>query len=258
MLKKIFVCAALLLFSLGLAAGCGNGDDNGDDAAAGTYKDGTYTAVSANANMRGYAEVTLTVAGDEITAVDIVEYDGFGNAKDYETYGREGVFDGEMLQDAHDTLAAAIVENNTWDVDTVTDATSTSDKTRSAARQALEKALVEPASDNNYFDGSFFAVSDQDERGNFLIALVTIENDVIVDVELAEATETEDGIALKDYDDYGQEGTFDGSDLQAAHEALAAAMVENNTYDVDAVSGATGTSTKAVEAARRALDAAKR
>jgi uncharacterized protein with FMN-binding domain len=258
MLKKLFVCAALLMFSLGLVAGCGNGDDNGDDVAAGTYNDGTYTAVSANANARGFVEVTLTIAADEVTDVAIVEFDGFGVPKDYATYGVEGAFDGSDLQEAHETLAAAMVEGNTWDVDTVTDATSTSNKTRSAAQLAMEKALVEPASGNTYFDGTFFAVSDQDQRGNFVIALVTVEDDVIVAVELSEATATEEGISLKDYDDYGQEGVFDGSNLQAAHEALAAAMVENNSADVDVATGATGTSTKAMEAAQRALDIAKR
>ena len=278
MLKKLLVCLGLLMFSLLLVVGCGNGGDggaddvappadaaaptndgyNGDDAPANTYNDGTYTAVSANANARGYAEVTLTIANDEITDVSMVEYDGFGNIKDYEAYGREGVFDGSNLQAAHEALAAAMVANNTYDVDAVSGATSTSDKTMSAAGLAMEKALIEPASNNTYFDGTFFAISDQDGRGNFVIALVTIENDVIVDVALSEATETEEGISLKDYEDYGQEGVFDGSTLQAAHEALAAAMIENNTYDVDVVSGATSTSEKVVVAGERALEAAKR
>ena len=271
-MKKILVCLGLLILSLALVAGCGNGgdnggndiaaptngDDNGEAVAVSTYNDATYTAVSANANARGYAEVTLSIAGDEITDVSIVEYDGYGNPKDYETYGQEGVFDGSVLQAAHEALSAAMVDNNTYNVDVVSGATSTSEKAMSAARLAMEKALVEPVSDNTYFDGTFFAVSDQDGRGNFVIALVTVEDDEIVAVNLAEATETEDGITLKNYEDYGQEGVFDGSVLQAAHEALAAAMVDNNTSNVDLVSGATGTSEKAVEAAQQALEAAKR
>lgn len=140
MLKKVLFCAALLIFSLVMVAGCGNGNVNGEAVTASTYSDATYTAVSANANARGFVELTLSIAGDEIVDVTMVEYDGFGNPKDYDSYGREGAFDGSDLQAAHEALAAAMVDNNTYDVDTVSGATGTSGKAVEAAKNALEAA----------------------------------------------------------------------------------------------------------------------
>ncbi len=142
-MKRILIFAVLLVFTAGLMAGCGNGVDRGaaGDAAAGQrYKDGSFTAVSANANMRSYVEVTLTLASDKITDVAIVEYDGWGGFKDYEGYGVEGVFDGSKLKAAHEALAAAIVEQNSPEVDVVSGATSTSQKTMDAVKNALAAA----------------------------------------------------------------------------------------------------------------------
>lgn len=257
-MKKVFIIGLAMVLAVGMLAGCG-----GEEEPQATYKDGTYTAVSNTPETErvytgfdGYIEVTITISDDVVTDVSFTEYDAFGEAKDYATYGREGVFDGNDLKEAHEALANAIIEANSWDVDAVTGATSTSKKAIEAAERAFEMALVEPASDNVYFDGTFMGRTQPDSRGSWLVAWVTIQDDKIVDVVFGETYDSDSG--WKEYEDYGVEDRYTGDDLKEAHEALAAAMVEANSAEVDAVSGSTGTSEKAVEAVKNALAAAKR
>ena len=93
------------------------------------------------------------------------------------------------------------------------------------------------------------AVSQADERGYAHVTL-TMENDTISDVMIVEF----DGVGMeKIYEDYHQRWPY----LEDAHNELAQSMVEENTWDVDMVSGATGTSEKVREAASFALQKAR-
>jgi uncharacterized protein with FMN-binding domain len=259
-LKKVLIIGLALAMAVGLLAACTTEDPA-------TYKDGTFVAYSnapettrSPAGFDGPVRIELIFEDEQVTGVQITEYDVYGNAKNYEAYGSAAAgFTGEDLENAHVELAAAIMENNTWDVDVVAGATSTSNKVREAAQRAFEMALVEPASDNEYFDGVFMGRTEADSRGSWLVIFITIQNDEIVSVVMAETYVSNDTLGWKDYAAYGSEAAgYTGETLQAAHEALAAAMVAANSADVDAVSGSTGTSEKAVEAAQQALDAARR
>lgn len=226
-----------------------------DGSSENVYKDGTFEAVSQES--RGYAKVNLTIKDDEITGVSIVEYTNLGEEKIYEIYGERF----PELKEAHNTLASHMVEQNTWDVDDFTGATSTSTKVREAAKLALQKAQVEPV-DSTYFDGTFMGISDRGERG-WGIALVTIKDDKITAIELKETTprRDEDGenmldsagnqlFAEKD-EDYGWE------EWHEARVALAESMLESQGTDVDDFTGATSSSEKWKQAFERALEAAK-
>jgi uncharacterized protein with FMN-binding domain len=248
MLKKVFAVSVLLMFSLTLFVGCGTDSS--------VYVDGTYTAISANADDKGYAEVTLTIKNDQIVDAKVVEYDGMGQLKDYETYGVPGRFDGSNLKAAHEALAAAFVESNTWEVDTVTGATGTSSKAMSAAKLAMDKAMAKKPG-QNYAAGTFMAISDKTVKG-WSIAWVTIENDEITEIVLAGTT------TVKDEDGNDIEGKFQlkTEDYPWAkyHEAKGY-IVENvldkqSTEGIDAYTGATGSSNQWLQAIQRALDAA--
>lgn len=92
------------------------------------------------------------------------------------------------------------------------------------------------------------AVSQANEKGYVQVTL-TLENGSINDVMIVEF----DGVGMeKVYEDYHQRWPY----LEDAHNELAQSMVEENTWDVDIVTGATGTSEKAREAARFALEKA--
>ena len=100
-------------------------------------------------NERGYTEVALTIQNDAIVEVHIVEFDGLGVAKLYEVYGQ--VF--PQLEDAHNELAQNIIDQNTWDVEAVSGATSTTEKIKEAAMFVLERASQD-APPAQYFDGT--------------------------------------------------------------------------------------------------------
>lgn len=102
---------------------------------------------------------------------------------------------------------------------------------------------------NEYRDGIVEAISQGNERGYVQVTL-TLENDEVVNVNIVEY----DGLGVeKVYADYG----IRFPQLEEAHTTLAENMVRENTWDVDVFTGATGTSEKAREAARFALEKAR-
>ncbi len=250
--KKWLVISFLLCCAfLWAAAGCEPEEDVVHDL---QYEDGVYTAVSQE--DRGYVEVTLTVENDEITDVEIVEYDELGVEKIYEDYHERF----PELEEAHETLASRLMEENTWDIDGFTGATSTSDKVSEAARFALEKAGVEEP-DNKYFDGRFMGISDATERG-WGIAYITIENDEIVDVELEETMPAqEDGEDVFDAVDRQvfelKEEDYDWDEFHEAQEVIAERILESQSHEVDTYTEATGSSENWMQAVKRALVAAE-
>ncbi|MCC5910703.1 MAG: FMN-binding protein [Clostridiaceae bacterium] len=206
------------------------------------YNDGTYTAVS-DANTRGYNMATITIENDVIVNVELEEFQAMNNPKP-EDYSYEA------YHEAKDVLPERFVEANGTAVEVVTNATSSTTKWQQAVERALEKALVEPASTNEYFDGVFFGASEVGERGT-KFARVTIENDTIIEVELTETTIPDGEENFKD-EDYG----FDT--WHEAVEAMPARFVEANGTDVEIFTGATSSSTGWMEAVEDALENARR
>ncbi len=256
MLVAVFVLLAAML-----AAGCAAPaepepepappDENGEE---GLFRDGTFEAVS-QGNERGYVQVTLTLENDEIVDAEIVEFDGVGVEKVYEDYGQRF----PLLEEAHQTLAGSMIEENTWDVDVVSGATSTSEKTREAARFALERASVEPA-DLEYFEGTFMAISDTTERG-WGIAWVTLVNDEIVGIKLEETEPSQkdgedvfDAVGRQVFELKGEDYPWEPH--HEAKEAIAEDILESQSPVVDTYTEATGSSNRWMQAVERALEAA--
>ncbi len=242
-----------LVYSLGLVMLLGAFVISGCES--NTYNEGVFTAIS-EGDERGYAEVSLTIENDEITDVEITEYDGLDVEKLDEAYGQRF----EPMEEAHEYLAEEIVANNTWEVDTFSGATSTSEKVSQAARFAMEKAFVEEA-EQDYFDGTFMARSEGSERG-WHIAWVTIENDEIVDVELAGTTPVEED-SEPVFDDAGRQ-VFELKSEEYAHqpyhegqEVIAERIVGYQEPEVDTLSEATSSSEQWIEAVEKALDKAQ-
>jgi len=96
-----------------------------------------------------------------------------------------------------------------------------------------------------YNDGTYVGFSDADRRG-YTLAVVTIENDKIADVELVELDET----ATPKREDYPW------PEFHEAMVTLPQRFVEANSADIDGYAKATGTSNQARQAVARALDKA--
>lgn len=100
-----------------------------------------------------------------------------------------------------------------------------------------------------YRDGTFVA-SSQGTRHGHGIVFVTIENDRIKSVKIGGVDPFGIEILYEVYHAYFPK-------LQEAHEILARRIVEANSWQVDVVTGATGTSKMVMEAVRFALERAK-
>ncbi len=125
--RKTWKIPLLLTVSVALVVllvGCGSAEKD-------------FTGISDDESV----EVTLTLKGDKITAVDIVEIGRDGEEKDIETYLVCVGDDREpLLAEAHPALTKAIIDQNTWDVDIFTGATASSTGIREAAEKALQAA----------------------------------------------------------------------------------------------------------------------
>jgi len=257
-MKKIFSLALIMVLALGVLAGC-NGETkdpvNGGEEITYTYNNGIFTAFSDEG--RGWMKVQITITNDKIRNMKIWEFSNMGVPKDYETYGtpEDGRYPVGKLKATHDALIKAVIAADSANIDVVTGSTSSSNKAIKAVERAMELALVTPASTNTYFNGKF-AAAYRGERGA-VIAHVTIENDKITEVFITETSIREGVESFKDYETYGND-TFTGEFLKETHETLVAAFVAANSADIDIVTGATGTSTGAIEAVKAALENAKR
>lgn len=252
-MKKILTFALLLAFVTSALIGCTPKAPTAPPAPTYTHKDGTFFA-SSNATARGYMTAEVTIEKDKITAVALVGYGNLATEKD-ETYGVAAGYTG--FQEMKEALPKAFVEKNTWDVDIFSGATSSSNQSKQAVQRAMEKALVTPTSTAKYFDGTFMAMSDVGGRANdWTVVLVTIENDKIVDVVINDTANvtSEAGVVSKAFKsaDYGWD------EYHEAVKELPKRFIAANKAEVDAVTGATGTSNNAMQAVERALALASR
>lgn len=230
MLKFKFLLLAAGLVAILLIIGCEAPEENG----AAQYEDGSYTAVS-EADERGYAEAEVTITDGEIIEVSLKEYDELGMQK-----GED--YDYDVWHEAIEELPERFVEANSADIDVYTDATSTSEK----SMDAVDKALQRAEGYTETFDGTFMGTSDVGEQGNLGIALVTLQNGEITEVDLREADEEGE---FKDED-------YDHEPWVEAAEEMPERFVEANSAEVDVYTEATSSSEKWKEAVERAMEKA--
>lgn len=184
---------------------------------AASYEDGTYTATVDGHNEP--IEVEVVVEDGEISEVTVLNH---GETED-------------LSDPAIEDVPAAIVENNSTDVDVASGATVTSEAIMEAVELALEEASGETSEDVTYTDGTYEGSAEG--HNDSLNVEVTVENGEISEVTVLDHSETE-GLA------------------DPAIEDVPAAIVENNSTDVDVSSGATVTSEAIMDAVANALEAA--
>ncbi|HSW35874.1 MAG TPA: FMN-binding protein [Candidatus Limnocylindrales bacterium] len=254
MKKIMFGFVVVAVMAVILVAGCQSAN-----VAQNVYNDGVFTAFS-DATQRGYTRIDITIEDDTIIAAQAAGFDGLGLEKQ-DTY-RYAPF-----LEAMEELPKRIVEQNSWDIDTVSDATTSSREARMATLRALQMARINPTNTAQFFDGTFMAVSEPVDlagRG-WSIAWVTIANDKITDVIIHDTTPERDDagsvipnqFVIKNVDAASPEFY----PFPAYHEArveLAERFVAANSDTVDGFTGATNTSTNAMIAVARALEMARR
>jgi len=232
-LKRNWLLGVLLPVAAGLCltlSGCGPK----------IYNDGTYRGIG-QADDGGYAVAEVTVKNDKITAVKLSEVTETGVDKDFATYPYP------KAKEANTEMAKKFVGKQDAKVDTVAGATNSSKKYIEAAGFALEKARKTPTVKSTYFDGTFYGRSKANDTG-YGVAWVTIKGDKITAVKLDDVTAEGE---FKDWATYLYAKALEAKDLMQKR------FVEKNGAVVDTVAGATGSSTKWIEAVQNALANAK-
>lgn len=112
-MKRLMYMTVVLVVLAALLVGCSSGK----------YRDGTYTGEAQGNN--GPVKVSVTVKSGKITDVNVISHN--------ETPG--------LSDAAIEKVTKAIVEKQTWEVDTVSGATNTSKAIKDAVKAALEGAV---------------------------------------------------------------------------------------------------------------------
>lgn len=188
-------------------------------ASAQTYLPGTYEGESQG--FGGIVKVTLTVNDSAITAVEAQgdqETEGIGAA-------------------ALSTLAEQILAQQGADIDGVAGATVTTGGVKEAAANAIAAATGKKAEAAPLTDGTYTATKTGYQKEHVTVS-VTVENGAIADVSIVEVTDHPSTIT------------------DAPCQQLPAAIVANQSYQVDGVTGATMTSNAIKGAVRDCLEQA--
>ncbi|MFW6238110.1 MAG: FMN-binding protein [Halanaerobiales bacterium] len=240
-LLLIIGCSILLVLTL---AGCQPGSEEpggkeegrqDEQQTGGDLDDGEFIGYS-DTTDRGYAWAKIVIENDNITDVELMEVTSRGNNKDYSTY------EYEPSVEAYEEMPDRFREADSADVELYSEATNSSEKYQEAVERALSISAQEV--ENDYFNGTFQGTSTTVDTYGYGVALVTIDNDSIDEVELKEVTE--DG-EFRDYEEYEYE------EVKEAREEMAERFVAENSADVDTYSGATSSSRKFIQAVENAL-----
>ena len=197
-------------------------------AVAKALRDAPYTQPAPAAVPTGSVSLETTVDGRNGPMVIAVEIqDGvIKNVSVLENNETQGV--GSV---AVDWLPARIVEANSVDIDGITGATITSDAIKAAVAEAIALAK------NGAPDGSVTVTAEAAGKNGPIVVEVTTDGKNITDVKVLQSSETR-GVG------------------SVAVDWLPARIVEANSVDVDAVTGATITSDAIKTAVQTALDLA--
>ncbi len=206
-----------------------------EDDEVGPFADGDHIGYS-DPTARGYVKARVVVQRGTITHAQLREFQGDGSEKTPETY------DYEEWVEAQEELPWRVIDAQSADIDAVAGATSTTERFQQAVRRALGE---EPAfAMGPYEDGVHTGQSDPSARGGWVEVEVNVLLGTIVSVSMEEYTG--DGEA-KDPE------TYDYEEWTTAYEELPQAVIDAQSADVDAISGATSTSDMFRQAVRRAL-----
>lgn len=131
-MKKVLTIAIIAVLSMTIAA-CTSEDVTNDQ---GLYNDGTYAAQGDKWDF-GHEEATVVISDGEIQEVELKRIYTDGNEVDYAAYHEMG---GPDLSEAILKLSNSIIDAQTFDVDSVSGATVSSNNWKTAVERALEEA----------------------------------------------------------------------------------------------------------------------
>jgi uncharacterized protein with FMN-binding domain len=252
-MKRFVLLSLVVVLAVSVLIGCTPKEPPAPPPPPKVYVEGTFAAVS-DANARGYVSAEITIKDDKITEVKLAEYAGLGLEKPAD-------YAWPQYHQAMAELPGKFVAANGTKVDTISGATSTTTKAKQAVERAMEKAMVIPPSTAAYHAGTFMGVSDADARGGWTVVLVTIDgqmkiSEVVINSTRKVTEKNAEGVEITKT--VFKDETYAWPQYHEALKVLPERMIAANKTEVDIVTGATGTSNQAKQAAARALELAKR
>lgn len=123
----------ILIMSLALTlVACGSSDKG-----EATYKDGTYYGEGEHWE-HGYEAAEVTIEGGKITKIVLKRMTTDGQEVNYDEWTGEG--GRPNLKQFREDMAKEMIEKQTYEVDTIATATTTSEGWKQAVKNALDKA----------------------------------------------------------------------------------------------------------------------
>lgn len=273
-MKKLLALMLVLFLTVVLVAGCGGSQNNqqgqqeeqqqeqgGQEQQQAAYEDGTYYAEEKEFSQQGWKGVmTVIVKDGKITNVFYDEVNQEGKLKSFDPeYGpRMKEKSGTTPVEAFAKLEQSLIDKQDPEaVDTVTGATHTSEAFKALAAEALKGSPVQAT--GGLKDGIYKAAeADFDDHGWKAMAAIVVKDGKIQSAFFDEINK-EDGHYKSVDEDYAKRMEASSGQTPAkAAEALTKSLVEKQDVNqVDAVSGATGTSNKFKALMNEALSLAK-
>lgn len=276
-MKRFIALFSVLILTLALIAGCGGQQQPQQPAEQPqqqeetqppaeeqetSLKDGVYTAEEAQFDDHGWKAITTVVVKDgKIANVFYDEINQDNQIKsldqDYATNMKEK--SGVTPLDAVTKLTASLVEKQDPEkVDSVSGATGTTDKFKTMVAEALKDSPEEKGAGGLY-DGIYKAeAKDFDDHGYKAYATIIVKDGKISNAYYDYLTK--DTGTYKSRDEEYQKNMKDKSGVssnEAIESLINSLITKQDPGQVDAVTGATGTSTEFKELMSEALSYAK-
>ncbi|TYP57839.1 FMN-binding protein [Thermosediminibacter litoriperuensis] len=272
-MKKLLVLTLVLVLVVALVAGCSSQNSQqqqqpqeqqnqqSEQPQQTALKDGTYYAENKEFDDHGWKGlVTVIVKDGKITNVFYDEINQEGKLKSFDPeYGpRMKEKSGITPLEAYPKLEQALVEKQKpEDVDAVAGATHSSDSFKNLAAEALKGSPVEAK--DGLKNGLYKAAeADFDDHGWKAIAAVIVKDGKIQSAFFDEVNKDDGRYKLTDQEYAKNMEAKSGTTPAKAVEALTKSLIEKqNVEQVDAVTGATGTTAKYKDLMTKALSLAK-
>jgi major membrane immunogen (membrane-anchored lipoprotein) len=258
----LYLLCLLLILSGASCAARGPKDETGKDPqqnqpAGEDFENGVYSAAQQEFDDHGWKPmVTVVVEQGRISKAfyDEINEDGQLKSFDQDYLERWKEKSGENLLSAEPELMDSLVEKQDPEkVDAVSGATSTSEKFKELVSDALEET-PQTKKDDGYNDGLFKAESEFDERGWKAYVAVIVEDGKITNAYYDEVDKETGKLKSFDQEYLSNWKEKSGTNLKEARPKLIDSLINGQSpEEVDAVSGATSTSTKFKELITEAL-----
>lgn len=264
-MKKRYIIYLLCLFLALSGAACAPRqpkDETGkepqqNEQAGEKFDDGVYFAIEQEFDDRGWKPMaTVIVEQGKISKAfyDEINEDDQLKSFDQDYLERWKEKGGENLLSAEPELVESLVDKQDPDkVDAVSGATSTSEKFKQLISDALEES-PQSEKDDGYYDGLFKAEGEFDERGWKAYVAVIVEDGKITNAYYDEVNKDTGKLKSFDQEYLSNWKEKNGTNLKEARPKLIESLISSQKpAEVDAVSGATSTSTKFKELMEKAL-----